>query len=113
MEVRPKSQENVLDPPGGDRRTPVTTTKFRNKHRRRPGDLSSLRRSLWAGIATAEELADNPDPAVQLRALHALSSLGNIYLRAVESADLERRIEELENRLEESSKQNGSGHGSS
>jgi predicted ATP-grasp superfamily ATP-dependent carboligase len=74
----------------------MQTASFRNKRRRKPGDLSAMRRTLWAGLLTAEELCDSPDPQVRLRALHALATLAGVYLRTVESADLEARITELE-----------------
>jgi hypothetical protein len=74
----------------------MAAAPFKNKRRRKPGDLSSLRRSLWAGILTAEELCDDPDPQVRLRALHALATLAGVYLRTVEASDLEARIVQLE-----------------
>jgi len=74
---------------------------FRNKRRRRPGDLSSLRRTLWAALLTGEELADNPDPAVRLRALHAISQLAATYLRAIEVSDIEERLRKLEAAVQE------------
>ena len=74
---------------------------FRNKRRRRPGDLSSLRRTLWAALLTAEELCDDPDPNIRLRALHAMSQLGATYMRTVEACDLEERLAQLEAALAE------------
>lgn len=74
---------------------------FRNKRRRKPGDLSSLRRTLWAALLTGEELADDADPATRLRALHAISQLAGTYLKAIEVADLEARIEALERAVAE------------
>ena len=74
---------------------------FRNKRRRKPGDLSSLRRTLWAALLTAEELCDAPDPNVRLRALHAMSQLSAVYLRTLEVADFEGRLVRLEAALAE------------
>lgn len=88
----------------------MATTKFRNKRRRKPGDLSSLRRSIWAGLLTAEELCDNENPEIQLRALNAISQLAGAYLRTIEQADFEQRITALEDQNHIRSQENGRSH---
>ncbi len=74
----------------------MATSNFGRKRRRKPGDLSSLRRSLWAAILTAEGLCDDADAAVRLRALHAMATLAGSYLKTLEIAELEQRIAALE-----------------
>jgi hypothetical protein len=88
----------------------MAATKFRNKRRKKPGDLSSLRRSIWAAILTAEELCDNDSPEIQLRALNSIAQLAGAYLRTLEADDLEKRIVALESRSLTAVKQNGAHH---
>lgn len=77
-------------------------TKARTMRRRRPkpGDIASLRRVLWSAIRDVETLIYDPPASVttdqRLRAVHALSTLGGVYLRAIEQHDLVERIEALE-----------------
>ena len=78
----------------------MTTAKFANKRRHRPGDLSSLRRSLWASILTCEELHDSPDPHIRLKAIHGMASLSRAYLATLEVAEIEQRLVALEGRLQ-------------
>lgn len=71
------------------------TTRLR---RRKPGDLNQLRAVLWNVLCEAEGLAldKTREAAERLRAIHALATLAGSYLKAVEAADLETRLKQLE-----------------
>lgn len=80
----------------------METEKTRRKRRRKPGDLAALRRVMWEAILAAERIMDEgASPDTRLRAAHALSALAGQYLKAVETTDLEQRIEALERALAE------------
>lgn len=68
------------------------------KRPRKVGSASDLRRTMWKAIRAVEDLFTVPDvtPAVILRTAHALSQAGGVYLRVLETEDLERRIRALE-----------------
>jgi hypothetical protein len=82
--------------------TPASKRGKTSRHVRRPkpGDLASLRRTLWGTIRRVEHLIhdDTEDVTVdqQLRAVHALAALAGQYLKATEAAELVERIEALE-----------------
>ena len=81
---------------------PATKRGKTSRHVRRPkpGDLASLRRSLWGILRRVEDLIHDPDPDVtvdqQLRAVHAFAALSGQYLKATEVADFAQRLEALE-----------------
>jgi hypothetical protein len=58
------------------------------KRRRKPGDIGSLRRTLWASIVTLEGHLGNTDPQIAIRAAHALGTLSGTYLKALELLEL-------------------------
>lgn len=76
----------------------MATDEVTRRRRRKPGDIASLRRTLWAGILSIEDLLAADDPAMRIRAAHALATLSGSYLKALEAADLEARIAALEAR---------------
>lgn len=68
----------------------------RRPRRAKPGDLSALKRELWAAIVTATDLLDDDDREIRLRAVHATSQAAGAYRALYETADLEGRIAALE-----------------
>lgn len=76
----------------------------RAKRIRKAGDLDDARRKLWQGITTAEaamlDAADAGDPALTLRAVHALTQACTAYAKLTESCELEERVTELEARFD-------------
>ena len=68
---------------------------------RKPGDLETLKRKLWAAVVASEDLLFNKDAthADQLRAVHALVQAAGAYHKLLETADVERRLEALEESL--------------
>jgi hypothetical protein len=78
----------------------MSVDEIKRRRRRKPGDIASLQRTLWAGLLTIEDLLADPDPAMQIRAAHALGTLAGTYLKALETSELSRRVERLEQQLE-------------
>mgnify|MGYP001105632515 CR=1 FL=1 len=77
----------------------MTTTKPTRSRRRKPGDLATLRRVLWTGVLSAEELLGSENPELKLRAVHAIAQVSASYAKLCESSDLEARIVALEQEL--------------
>ncbi|HEX7001854.1 MAG TPA: hypothetical protein VF164_09170 [Trueperaceae bacterium] len=76
----------------------VPTATIKRKRRPKPGDTQALRRTLWAAIRKVEEVMDDPDtePHMVLRCVSALATVGGVYLKAEEQAEIITRLEELE-----------------
>ena len=74
--------------------------KKRRPRRSKAGDLTALRRHLWAAVLEASALLDCDNPDVKLRAVHAVSQSASAYRSLVETTDLEARISALEKRAE-------------
>ena len=66
----------------------MCTTDIDRRRRRKPGDIGSLRRTLWASIVTMESHLGNADPQIAIRAAHALGTLSGTYLKALELLEL-------------------------
>jgi hypothetical protein len=79
------------------------------KYPRKVGDLSALKRRLWWGILQCTYVfeAEGMSTEQRLRAAHALSQLAMTFMKAVEVADLQGRVEALEALM--SAERNGHG----
>lgn len=74
------------------------------RQRRKPGDMQALAAKLWGALEAAERLLEHADPAIQLRAVHAISQAAGSYARVYEVGELEARL----NALEQASADSGS-----
>jgi hypothetical protein len=70
--------------------------------RGKPGDLVQLRAVLWRTICEVEALLDTRPPSNELvlKSAHALAQLAGAYTKLVETADLERRLQALEDAMQ-------------
>lgn len=77
--------------------------KKKGKRIRKAGTLEKLKKKLWQAITTAEEvLLDEESSASQkLRAVHAITQASNVYAKLFEASELERRLEKLEEEMED------------
>lgn len=62
------------------------------------GTVGDLQVKLWRALSAADEiLADRAsDPALRLRALHALTQASGAYLKVLETGELEARLRAVE-----------------
>jgi len=76
----------------------ATRTDDKRKRSRRPkaGDTEALRRILWQAALELEKLLSEDQMEAKLKTANALATFGGFYLKAVEQADLEGRVKELE-----------------
>lgn len=77
--------------------------KTAKKRRRRAGSLEEARRLLWRALERAGELLEvedpetgQPDNALALKAIHAISQGAGAYAKVCEVSDLAARIEAIE-----------------
>ncbi|WP_034385995.1 hypothetical protein [Deinococcus sp. YIM 77859] len=76
---------------------PVEARQARRRKRRgKPGTLEDARLLLWRALTRAGELLEEEDPALSLKAIHAISQGAAAYARIVEVGELEARIAALE-----------------
>ena len=68
----------------------------RKKRRSKPGTLEDARALLWRALTRAGELLEEEDPALSLKAIHAISQGASAYAKIVEVGELEARIAALE-----------------
>lgn len=68
----------------------------RKKKRGKPGTLEDARALLWRALSRAGDLLEEEDPALSLKAIHAISQGAAAYARIVEVGELEARIAALE-----------------
>lgn len=75
----------------------------KRKRIRKPGTIGTLRKKIWQSILTAEELllSDDVDIDQRIRAIHAITQAGNTYNRILETSELEARLNELEQIIED------------
>jgi hypothetical protein len=76
----------------------VAGVKVKRKRRPKPGDTQALRRTLWSAIRRVEQVMDSPgtEPATLLRCVSALATVGGVYLKAEEQAEIITRLKDLE-----------------
>ena len=62
-----------------------------------PGDLRNLQRELWDALKRCGDILDDPatDADTRLRAVNALATAGNTYLRCLDQVDLARDVAAL------------------
>lgn len=74
---------------------------------RKVGDLDAARKKLWQAITTAEDvlLGNESDDVLTLKAVHAITQACTAYAKLVEASELEARLAELEQVVEQRSKQ--------
>jgi hypothetical protein len=71
--------------------------RLAKKRRRRAGGLPQLTAILWKALLEAESvLQAAEEPALRLRAVHALSQCAGQYAKLLEIGELEARIQALE-----------------
>jgi hypothetical protein len=87
----------------------ATRPDDKRKRKRRPkaGDTEALRRILWQAALELEKLLSEEQMDAKLKTANALATLGGVYLKAVEQADLEKRVKELEQAHEAAQKAPG------
>ncbi|AHX26514.1 hypothetical protein DEDE109153_01070 [Deinococcus deserti] len=86
---------------------PTEARKAKRARRRgKPGTLEDARALLWRALSRAGELLEEEDPALSLKAIHAISQGAAAYARIVEVGELEARIAALEG---DGSEEEGSG----
>lgn len=76
----------------------VQNDNTRTLRRRKAGNLAQLRAVLWGVLLEVERIAQDPyaERAEKLKAASALATLAGSYTRAVETGDLEKRLQALE-----------------
>ncbi|GAA5501591.1 hypothetical protein Dxin01_01327 [Deinococcus xinjiangensis] len=55
-----------------------------------------LNKKIWLAVLCAADLLDHHDPAVRMKAIHALSAASGQYLKGLEVGDIQKRIEAIE-----------------
>lgn len=70
--------------------------RLAQRRRRKPGNMQALAAKLWGALEVAERLLSHPEPATQLRAVHAISQAAGSYARLYEVGELEARLNALE-----------------
>ena len=75
--------------------------KARQAKRRKgkPGDLAALLRVVWAALLEADavmQAADEDNPELILKCVHAISQCAGQYAKLVETGELEARLAALE-----------------
>ncbi|MEO1571656.1 MAG: hypothetical protein AAFU51_10340 [Bacteroidota bacterium] len=65
------------------------------------GTLDDLRTVLWSAIERVEKLTESEDAAQVLKATHALVQASGTYVKVVEAAELEARLDAVEKALAE------------
>ncbi len=72
------------------------TKARRSKRRGKPGTLEDARALLWRALSRAGELLEMEDPALSLKAVHAVSQGAAAYARIIEVGEMEARLAALE-----------------
>jgi hypothetical protein len=69
---------------------------------RKVGDLDAARKKLWQAITTAEDvlLGNADDDTMTLKAVHAMTQACTAYAKLVEASELEARLVELEQMMQ-------------
>jgi|GEM_PF-2601587 len=70
--------------------------RLAKRKKNKPGNMHDLGEKLWAALQTAEDLLREDDPALKLKAIHALSQVAGTYARVYEVGELEARLAALE-----------------
>jgi hypothetical protein len=69
-----------------------------NRRHGNPGDLAALKRRIWRALCDAEDILDLEDlaPEIRLKAISTMGTVGAIYAKLLEGAELESQVKELE-----------------
>jgi hypothetical protein len=69
-----------------------------NRRHGNPGNLAALKRRLWRAFCDAEDILDFEDitPELRLKAISTMGTLGAVYAKLLEGADLEAQMKEME-----------------
>ena len=80
---------------------PHHARRAKRKNRLDGGDIQDLRRVLWSAVQKAATLLHDEglDPAIQLRAVHAVTQAAGSYTKVLEACEFEARLKVLEERL--------------
>lgn len=72
------------------------------RRRRRSGTIETVKVELWAAIRAGLSIVEDPEMATdsRLKALSAISTAMAVYLKALETADTEKRLAELETMMQ-------------
>jgi hypothetical protein len=89
--------------PGNTKPHQARTAKRRHARLRKSGTIADMQRELWRAVLCAKDvlLDASGDPATTLKAVHAITSASTAYAKLVEVGELEARLAELEQRLEQ------------
>jgi hypothetical protein len=70
-----------------------------------PGTINDVKARVWTAIEAAAEIlaASDTDPALRLRAVHAVTQAAGSYTKILESAEFEARLRALEEKLTDGS----------
>lgn len=68
---------------------------------RRTGDVRDVQKKLWEGVEAASRILqdDGADPALKLRAIHALTQASGSYVKVLEATEFQARLNAIEERL--------------
>lgn len=75
---------------------PSKARQAKKARRRKTGTLEDARALLWRALTRGGELLEEEDPALSLKAVHAVSQGVTAYARVVEVGELEARIAAIE-----------------
>lgn len=75
---------------------PHQARQARRVTRRKPGSLEAARRLLWQALERAAELLGEEDPALSLKAVHAISQGTSAYAKIIEVGEFEARLAAIE-----------------
>ena len=70
--------------------------RIQNRANYLPVDLTRIAKALHKALAMAEELLDDSDKTIKLKAAHALGQTSTALLRVLEVGEMEARLAEVE-----------------
>ena len=80
--------------------SPARAAKARKRRCQKAASIGDARRALWRAVEATEAVLDtSDDPALTLKACHALTQSAAAYAKMVQLAELEVRIEALESHV--------------
>lgn len=88
---------------------PVEARKAKRAKRRKGGSLEHARVLLWQALERAAELLNEDDPALSLKAVHAISQGASSFAKLVEVGEFEARLAALEGAKEDPGPRLGKG----
>lgn len=73
--------------------------RIANRAKHLPVDLTRITNALNKALSTAEELLDDPDKTLRLKAIHALGQTSTALMRVLEVGEQEARLAAVEEAL--------------